>query len=425
MEDGKLCIKTLAVIDCAGKHSAAATMGLLKTVLERFEISKEQILAIVTDNASAMIKAVKLFNEDRDNDEDSDCGEGDGGDNEDELDNAVDLAFVGHEFSTASTVRCAAHTLQLAIRDGLKSHKGANSVIAQARTVAKKLRTPSMMSLLKKKGGLLPVVDVPTRWGSTFNMLDRLLHLKDTISEYAAAAPYLHLSDTQWQYVEDIRDILKEPYNVTIRLQTANLTPGNFLKEWVRLKQSLTGESAIGNSIASCIQEREAKLFDDALLAALFADARYRLLIPEAYRHRSETAFARLWKRIRMIKNTISPEASPGNNPTCDEEEDDFENQLDRLAKESDQECRIASSGLLDPVRQIKQLGRLKGTDIWGVISSYPNEIRNECFDISALPVTQVSVERLFSAMRILLSDLRSRLKSDIVDAILFLKNNH
>ena len=43
--------------------------------------------------------------------------------------------------------------------------------------------------------------------------------------------------------------------------------------------------------------------------------------------------------------------------------------------------------------------------------------------DLAALPHTQVSVEKLFSAMKILLTDLRSKIKDDIVEAILFLKN--
>jgi hypothetical protein len=38
--------------------------------------------------------------------------------------------------------------------------------------------------------------------------------------------------------------------------------------------------------------------------------------------------------------------------------------------------------------------------------------------------VTQVSVERLFSAMRLLLSDLRSLLKQDAVEAMLLLRAN-
>ncbi len=43
---------------------------------------------------------------------------------------------------------------------------------------------------------------------------------------------------------------------------------------------------------------------------------------------------------------------------------------------------------------------------------------------LSALPVTQVSVERPFSALKIILSDTRSRLKADLVEAILFLRTN-
>ena len=57
-----------------------------------------------------------------------------------------------------------------------------------------------------------------------------------------------------------------------------------------------------------------------------------------------------------------------------------------------------------------------------------PEPLKNHRFrfrtDLAPLPPTQVSVERLFSAMKILLTDLRSKMKDDIVEAILFLKSN-
>jgi len=57
-----------------------------------------------------------------------------------------------------------------------------------------------------------------------------------------------------------------------------------------------------------------------------------------------------------------------------------------------------------------------------------PELLKNHRFwfraDLAALPPTQVYVERLFSAMKILLTDLRSKMKHDIVEAILFLKSN-
>ena len=54
------------------------------------------------------------------------------------------------------------------------------------------------------------------------------------------------------------------------------------------------------------------------------------------------------------------------------------------------------------------------------MILNYPEGVQHAARVLTALPVTQVSVERLFSASKIILSDARSRLKADLVEAILF-----
>ena len=41
---------------------------------------------------------------------------------------------------------------------------------------------------------------------------------------------------------------------------------------------------------------------------------------------------------------------------------------------------------------------------------------------LQAMPPTQVSVERLFSALKLQKSDLRNRIKADALDALLLLK---
>ena len=43
---------------------------------------------------------------------------------------------------------------------------------------------------------------------------------------------------------------------------------------------------------------------------------------------------------------------------------------------------------------------------------------------VTALPPTQVSVERLFSALRFIKSDSKPSMKEDIIEAILFLRTN-
>ena len=57
-------------------------------------------------------------------------------------------------------------------------------------------------------------------------------------------------------------------------------------------------------------------------------------------------------------------------------------------------------------------------------ISQYPDVLKDAARLLRAMPPTQVSVERLFSALKIFKSDLRSCLKSDILNALLLLKAN-
>ena len=49
-------------------------------------------------------------------------------------------------------------------------------------------------------------------------------------------------------------------------------------------------------------------------------------------------------------------------------------------------------------------------------------ELRDVALLLTALPPTQVSVERLFSALKILKSDRRNRLKDKMLNAMLLLR---
>ena len=53
-----------------------------------------------------------------------------------------------------------------------------------------------------------------------------------------------------------------------------------------------------------------------------------------------------------------------------------------------------------DAVDEFKVLGRLKGQYVWGVIPSYPTAVRPCSLALAALPVTWVSIERLFFRVR-------------------------
>ena len=65
-----------------------------------------------------------------------------------------------------------------------------------------------------------------------------------------------------------------------------------------------------------------------------------------------------------------------------------------------------------------KELKKLKDT-----IEAYPTVIKVSRI-LRAMPPTQVSVERLFSALKLQKANLRNRIKADMLDALLLLKAN-
>ena len=58
------------------------------------------------------------------------------------------------------------------------------------------------------------------------------------------------------------------------------------------------------------------------------------------------------------------------------------------------------------------------------IMEDYPKELREVALLLQAMPVTQVSVERLFSSLQIIKNERRSQLKEDVLEAILVLKAN-
>lgn len=73
-------------------------------------------------------------------------------------------------------VRCAAHTLQLIIKDALnKCDDNISSLFDSSRFVVKKLKTPNINILLEKRKLNKAILDCPTRWSSLFLMVLALI----------------------------------------------------------------------------------------------------------------------------------------------------------------------------------------------------------------------------------------------------------
>ncbi|SPP89825.1 Hypothetical predicted protein [Drosophila guanche] len=106
------CIKvaTLEIIELNKKHTGANLSAEIESILEDFSLTKSQIYSVRSDNGRNILKSIESLNEDSDDIADDD---------EEELETLLVISIRVNIFSMAS-VKCAAHTLQLAVKDFLK-----------------------------------------------------------------------------------------------------------------------------------------------------------------------------------------------------------------------------------------------------------------------------------------------------------------
>lgn len=225
--NGVLKVVTLAMHQLKKSHTAKYLADVLSTVLTEYGIDLAQVLTITTDSGSNMLAMVKdiekkLFGTDEEeenssgtqsiNESGADPNEiyeiGDDDDNERterdierllnemdlNVDEVLDIAFdqnaiygqllddlvldfgsrMGNYQWTIASIKCAAHTLQLAVNEAIASlGQGDKSVLELCRRVAKFLHLQSTKHEMLRVNlkCILPSLDVVTRWSSTYKMV--------------------------------------------------------------------------------------------------------------------------------------------------------------------------------------------------------------------------------------------------------------
>lgn len=199
--DGKLRMACLSVQELKNAHTAEYLSDVLMEVLSRYGIKLDQILTFTTDNGSNMLAMVRKLEKrlfatesaaELDDADDETLEPGAEDETEDaialdsllndnlEFDQLFDGVF-GHLKSSnsnktmfLSSIRCAAHTLQLIVwnaLDGLEDDE--RNVIELCREASKFLRLQSSQKKMTDASlkYTLPPLDCKTRWSSTYLMV--------------------------------------------------------------------------------------------------------------------------------------------------------------------------------------------------------------------------------------------------------------
>ena len=208
-------VKCLELVNTDAKRDSSHMKNLIIKALTKFDISKSNVVGARVDNASNMTKAIQLLNKDEDYTKEE--LDNDGTFQEATMNDTVLRDAIVNSFDvTVHHMRCAEHTLQLRIKNDFKLD-GLGRFLTKFRDITGRLRAPQTDAVLKHHNKSM-IIDVATRWGSTFAMLKRLLELRSTIEHEDFGDREINLSTNDWCKIQKLVDVLAIPQNTTLQL---------------------------------------------------------------------------------------------------------------------------------------------------------------------------------------------------------------
>lgn len=459
IENGEIKVYNLGTVEQFSKQTSSAVKVESTSLLVKFGVDEDNILTFTTDNGANMLRACQLLDEVW-REHLAEFGEN-------LLEEDVVLEILLQKGSLhIQSVRCAAHTLQLAIDDAMKKTPSIGPIIDKVRELSKYMRTPTIHLTLRCREKPLPSIDCATRWGSTYDMLKSVHQLRSFIRDDFSASDKkkYDLTSEEWTEVEGLLEALESARIATIALQAKNLLLGDFYAVWCRCLmqlKKLDSELAINlvnameervksQTYARSNKERLSPLFGyPGFDAALLLDPRYFSLLEE---HRIEAAkdyLEEVWLRLEHLRK--KPAENEGESDDSTEADNVEDSLVSSVSLESDSEDEfaqyVATKNKETVEKQAEQQRRPARCKIRPLIDRYCAEMKPMsrksnilnywekqkythpelyllAITILAIPATQVTVERLFSALRFILNPRRYKLSHTVIEDVMLLHAN-
>lgn len=339
---------------------------------------------------------------------------------------------------------CTCHSLQLAVNDFIKSSNEASKTVAYGQKLAKKLKNQGVANMLKIQKLPQSIIMHSIRWRYIFSCLDRLLILKPFCKLNESLLPALKVSDIVWNNFTLLRNALEPVSMLTIKLQSERLDIPSFISEWNISKLKLKKiNSTFAAKLLLCIEIREVKIFDHVVVkTGCYVDKRFSSSLSEDDVCESKNLIRKLHKKIQKISNvatqacetsTTSSQSEENTNSMVSQNYALLEEMLQDYDDINSQNTSTMPSNYDEVLEwellKFDKIARLRAdTDIrefWlNQKINFPI-LSHIVFHIISVPLTEVSVEQLFSFVNFTLGDHRFNLKGERLDDIIFLGMNH
>lgn len=409
-----------------GRHTAESIRSEYEEVVTSFEIGFK-IAAIVSDNASNMVKAFSIpgFDDFKVDHESSD-EEIDDVDKEIEDDQSDDLHLSD---CLPKHSRCFAHTLQLVVKDGLKDcSPHLKTVITKASNIVSFVRKSIIASEILEDYKRLQAANA-TRWNSQLHMICSVLNVPEL--ELDKIDCKTKLSSYERKLLSELCTILEPFDKATVLVQGEKTVTASLpIPVTLGLKHQLKLISVDYNckmikSLKSSVEERLFQFVEDeAYILASFLDPRFKTRWCET---------EQIDQCLAVVKDKLS-QVPTSSEPPCDQ---------------NSPPCKRAKNDDLFSFMPAPSVERKRNPSGISVSSEMDDYLSDNCIDMSkdpllywhsncqrlprlaklavqylAIPATSAPVERLFSTAGKTFRPERCRLADGTFEKLMMVKCN-
>lgn len=462
----KLTVRTLAMRNLLDSTESLNLALEIERILHEFDLNVDDIYTITTDNGANVLCCTKVLRimQERQLEKFISTQNIDNV-NVEALIELVDIetnrVVQNQSLHFIHQVHCSAHTANLVIGDALNTGK-VKVQVETCRALVKHLRRPTIANLMVAKGLKMAILDCDIRWSSAHGMvsvqfiriyswsrltdfisrifnflqLDRLLELKPFCVELAVANKDFHMEENIWNDIPAIVEVLKLFSKKMDYMQKENITMSDMYGVWLELEIRLKKmkNCSFATVILDKLVQRRTQMNiveNDVMLSAIFLDLRF-------HRHLSIEQKDKASKHLHYLSQKMSLKGNkqiyvpPSKPHTVSTSDSMLENILQEIESTEGNSCAtvpsIMNNTLNEEIISFCEIGRANATV--DVIAGW--EARRFKFPILyelartvlAVAPTEVSVERNFSILELVLSKRRNRLTNEHLEMILFIKLN-
>lgn len=394
---------TLGVYQSNERHTSEHIAEMLLQTCTEWGIDKDKVSAVVTDNAANMVKA-------------------------------IDLAF------GKKHIPCFAHTLNLVAQNSMQQCTELRNLITKVKDIVTWFKQSNIASNELRKATQKEtklIQEVPTRWNSTYYMIERFLELRTIVNNiiirHKNAPPMLTASELSilFSVLQVLRPIEAATKEVSgdkycTSSKVIPLIHCLLLKvKTLRLEESLAKE--LQSLVLKEIDKRMGVIERVTPLAiATILDPRFKKM------HFTDplACSSAVAKVKELVKTTIQNEAAVESDSSdhSDKPEDNFSLWDDhhklvhkswKTAKSDDTISDELSIYLRSPVGRLNE----NPLEIWGDLKIQLPKLHKIAYKYLTMVGTSVPSERLFSKAAQIVNQQRNRLKGKRLNKLLFLQS--